>query len=56
MDAGSFFAKSDHNRSFTNAEVAFRVPFSVTGIRGQDLRLGDGDNVINLLVLEFDSA
>lgn len=36
--------------------MAFRVPFTVTGIRGQDLRLGDGDNLINLLVLEFESA
>lgn len=47
--------ESEHNRVFTKAEVSFRVPFSVTGIRGQDLKLGDSDNLINLLVLEFES-
>ena len=47
---------SEHNRAFAKVEVAFRVPFNVTGIRGQDLRLGEGDNVINLLVLELEST
>ncbi|KAL4248925.1 hypothetical protein ABKN59_007566 [Abortiporus biennis] len=49
-------ANHERNRSFTDVEVAFRVPFSFSRIRGSDAKIGNGSHIIKMLILDFTKA
>ena len=46
---------SERNKAIRGLEVKFRVPFVVTDISGRDSKIGNGQHVINMLVLDFTS-
>ncbi|EKM50129.1 uncharacterized protein PHACADRAFT_153519 [Phanerochaete carnosa HHB-10118-sp] len=46
----------EKNKSFKEAEIAFRVPFTVEAFPGQAVGLAGSDNVISLVILNFPKA
>lgn len=50
-------AESGRNRSIAqNALFTFRVPFGTTGIQGSATMIGNGNHLVNLLVLDYRRA
>ncbi|KAF7366886.1 hypothetical protein MSAN_00947300 [Mycena sanguinolenta] len=49
-------ANKKDNVSFENVEVAFRVKFSRRNLSGKDTRIGNGANVIQMVIFDFSSS
>ncbi|KAI0700946.1 hypothetical protein BC835DRAFT_322712 [Cytidiella melzeri] len=49
-------AQGAHSQELKKVEVAFRMPFHLSGIRGGTSKIGNGEHIINLLVLELSKA
>ncbi|KDQ49725.1 hypothetical protein JAAARDRAFT_142971 [Jaapia argillacea MUCL 33604] len=52
----SFLPTRDHNVPLHDLEVAFRMEFTVTGLRSMHSDIGNGAHVIQMLVLNFSTA
>lgn len=49
------FRISERNRTFKDVEAVFRVPFKIAGMRGEHSRIGNGQHVINMVILDYTS-
>ncbi|KIP08274.1 hypothetical protein PHLGIDRAFT_509076 [Phlebiopsis gigantea 11061_1 CR5-6] len=50
-------ANREQNRVITpSSTFTFRVPFQVTGIKGRDLKIGNGETTVGMVVLDLRSA
>ena len=47
---------SSRNQNLSDVSVTFRVPFKMTGIKGRDTTIGNGENVISMLVFDYKST
>ncbi|KDQ52587.1 hypothetical protein JAAARDRAFT_702442 [Jaapia argillacea MUCL 33604] len=52
----AFWPSRDQNVEVKDLELAFRMDFSVSGIRGHSTKIGNGVHVIQLMVLDFSTA
>ncbi|TFK37966.1 hypothetical protein BDQ12DRAFT_132552 [Crucibulum laeve] len=55
-DSSAFVPNSSRNVKLHDMEVAFRVEFNLNGIRGHTSNIGNGTHIIQLLVLDLQSA
>lgn len=46
---------SDRIQSISDVEIVCRVGFEVRGIRGKDSKIGNGQNLIQMIVLDLQS-
>ncbi|TCD65183.1 hypothetical protein EIP91_003005 [Steccherinum ochraceum] len=49
-------AHHERNRLFRNVQASFRIPFSITSLRGQDGTINNGNHVIKLFVFDYQKA
>ncbi|THG96118.1 hypothetical protein EW026_g5654 [Hermanssonia centrifuga] len=49
-------AHVERNRTFKDVEAVFRVPFKIAGMRGEHSRIGNGQHVINMVILDYTKA
>ncbi|OSX64959.1 hypothetical protein POSPLADRAFT_1044390 [Postia placenta MAD-698-R-SB12] len=47
------YAEKDRIQSLHEVDLAFRVPYDIHGLRGKDHKIGNGQNVIKMVILDL---
>lgn len=48
-----FACHRDRIQSLHEVDLAFRVPYDIHGLRGKDHKIGNGQNVIKMVILDL---